>query len=122
MHFSKLLFFSGAVTTGLAQQFMVPAPWYVEKISIGNTRHGTGGFWSFNLIDTPTPAPQGLNVTCSYTSQTTYTFALDGAPVDAPCSGDPNVTFSLYILMAIILPSISRTCMEIAELRIAQSL
>ncbi|KAJ8065515.1 hypothetical protein OCU04_006197 [Sclerotinia nivalis] len=97
MYFSKLLLFSaGAITTGLAQQFMVPAPWYVEKISIGNVRHGTGGFWSFNLIDTPTPAPQGLNVTCSYTYQTAYGFALDGYPVDASCSGDSNVTFSLY--------------------------
>ncbi|ESZ90791.1 hypothetical protein SBOR_8820 [Sclerotinia borealis F-4128] len=97
MHFSKILLISaGAITTGLAQGFMVPTPWSVQKINIGNIRHGTGGFWSFNLIDTPTPAPQGLNVTCSYNSRTTYRFAIDGAPIEQPCSGNPNVTFSLY--------------------------
>jgi hypothetical protein len=51
--------------------------------------------WSFNISDTPTLAPQGFNTTCSYFNPTTYNFAVDGYPVNAPCA-NPNVTFGLY--------------------------
>jgi hypothetical protein len=128
MHFSTLTSLVLAAAAS-AQQFMVPAPWYVRDIRIGNIRHGTGGLyvfpfslfppslivppifpflrspihsltqlpnsWSLNLIDTPTPAPQGLNTTCSYSAGWAYTYALDGAPINEPCN-DPNVTFGLF--------------------------
>ncbi|KAM3065626.1 hypothetical protein ACMFMG_011335 [Clarireedia jacksonii] len=96
MHFSTITSFVLATAAAVsAQQFMVPTPWYVQDISIGNVRHGTGGFWSLKIIDTPTPAPQGLNVTCYYYSGYTYIYALDGAPINEPCN-DPNVTFGLF--------------------------
>ncbi|KAF8860478.1 hypothetical protein BDZ45DRAFT_619755 [Acephala macrosclerotiorum] len=83
-------------TTAVAQnQLMVPVPWVISSLSISNIRHGTGGWWSFNIVDTPTLAPQGFNTTCSYHANT-YVFALDGPPpYNEPCS-NPNVTFGLF--------------------------
>jgi len=74
---------------------MVPVPWYITDLSISNIRHGSGGTWSFNILDAPTVAPQGFNTSCRYYNPTTYIFAIDGAPINQPCN-DPSVTFSLY--------------------------
>jgi len=74
---------------------MVPVPWLVSQLSISNIRHGTGGFWSFDIVDTPTAVPQGFNTTCSYRTLTGYIFALQDPPYHAPCT-NPNVTFGLF--------------------------
>ncbi|PMD18230.1 hypothetical protein NA56DRAFT_577254 [Hyaloscypha hepaticicola] len=73
---------------------MVPVPWLITGLSISNIRHGTGGFWSFNISDTPTLAPQGFNTTCNYQSAAAY-FAVSEPPINAPCA-NPNVTFGLF--------------------------
>ncbi|KAE9367724.1 hypothetical protein N431DRAFT_416522 [Stipitochalara longipes BDJ] len=73
---------------------MVPVPWLISGLSIGNIRHGTGGFWNLNIADTPTPAPQGFNTSCSYQSAAAY-FAISEPPYNAPCA-NPNVTFGLF--------------------------
>ncbi|KAH6674823.1 hypothetical protein B0J14DRAFT_509938 [Halenospora varia] len=96
MLFSSLFTFTALCAVALAQsQFMVPVPWYISKITIGNIRHGTGGYWSMSILDTPTVAPQGFNTTCYYWYGGTYIFALDGAPTNAPCA-NTNVTFGLF--------------------------
>ncbi|RDL41665.1 uncharacterized protein BP5553_01644 [Venustampulla echinocandica] len=89
------LFEVSALVGLVFSQFMVPVPWYVSSVTIGNIRHGTGGFWNLNISDTPTLAPQGFNTSCAYYNPTTYIFALDGAPYKAPCA-NPNVTFGLF--------------------------
>jgi len=75
--------------------FPVPVPWLVSGLSINNIRHGSGGFWSFDIVDTPTLTPQGFNTTCSYQSRTAAIFAIDDPPYHAPCT-NPNVTFGLF--------------------------
>jgi len=97
MHFSLFSTIStlSILCTPALSQITVPVPWQITDLSISNIRHGTGGFWSFNILDSPTTSPQSFNTTCSYENPTTYDFAIDGAPVDQPCN-DPSVTFSLY--------------------------
>lgn len=78
-----------------AQQLMVPVPWEVTNLNMYNTRHGTGGTWEFNILDSSNNTLQAFNTTCHYFGETAYEFALDDYPVDQPCN-NPNVTFSLY--------------------------
>lgn len=87
--------FIAAASLSAADQLMVPVPWQISDLTISNIRHGSGGTWQFNIVDTPTTAPQGFNTSCYYYNPTTYEFAIDGVPIDQPCA-DPSVTFSLY--------------------------
>ncbi|KAG9244708.1 hypothetical protein BJ878DRAFT_56739 [Calycina marina] len=98
MMWLSTLFLSLATSSiALAQSnpLMVPVPWWISNLQIYNIRHGTGGTWQFNIVDTPTLAPQSINTTCHYYYGGSYYFAIDGPPINQPCN-NPNVTFSLY--------------------------
>ncbi|TAQ83243.1 hypothetical protein B7494_g8435 [Chlorociboria aeruginascens] len=95
MLFSSLIPLSAVVAGVLSQTLQVPVPWQITNLVMGNTRHGTGGYWQFNILDTPTIPPQGFNTTCYYYGDYSYTFALDDPPYNEPCA-NPNVTFGIF--------------------------
>lgn len=90
------LFAVSASLTVVSAQFPVPVPWEITSISVQNIRHGTGGFWSFNITDTPTASPQGFETQqCYYYGASAAYFAVTDYPVDAPCNADfPELTFT----------------------------
>jgi len=97
MFFSIIAALSASLVVVSAQEPEIPVPWEITGLTIENTRHGTGGFWQFNITDTPTFSPQGFNTqTCYYYGATTYDFAIEDYPVDAPCNPSfTELTFTL---------------------------
>ncbi|RDL41199.1 uncharacterized protein BP5553_01178 [Venustampulla echinocandica] len=86
----------------------VAVPWKITSIIIENTIDGVGGIWSFEIADTPTPAPQGFNTSCHYYNPDVTKFAVDGNPIDQPCE-DANVRFSMFQLYGDFTLSVHHT-------------